>query len=103
VRGQVQEADFTAKDALYQAAKYALLDDAKSCFSILPEVFSSKKLDAERLATWPIFREMRKSPLYQDFLRAHGPKLDERPDGKLLKDAALPQLTVGDESAGEPT
>jgi hypothetical protein len=68
VRNDIENADFSAKDSLYQAARFALLDNEKEFFAVLPDVFRAKKLDMDKLATWPIFKEMRKSPLYQEFV-----------------------------------
>jgi hypothetical protein len=73
VRSAVESADFSAKDELYQAARLALLDNDKAFFTLLPDVLSAEKLDLERLAKWPIFKSMRESRLYEEFVKAHTP------------------------------
>lgn len=101
VRSQVRDSDFSAKDELYQAARYALLDDDKSFFSLLPAVFDGGKLDLDRLGTWPIFREMRKSQLYQDFLQSRGDDPSRSPAERFLTARIVPQLAAPGGNSGE--
>lgn len=64
VQTEVEAADFSAKDELYQLARYALLDDAKGFFKLLPSLSANKKLSLAALRTWPIFRGMRSHEEY---------------------------------------
>ena len=67
VRSEVEKADFSAKEPLFQLARLALLDNNEQFFQLLPEILASKKLGYDDLETWPIFREMRKAPAYGPF------------------------------------
>jgi hypothetical protein len=66
VHGEVQEADFSAKDDIYQLARIVLLDQYSEAFKRLPRLFSSGKIERDHLITWPIFRELRKQSQYQE-------------------------------------
>jgi hypothetical protein len=71
IRSVVETADFSAKDEVYQVARFALLDNDEKFFKLLPDVFSANKLDLDRLTTWPIFKSMLKSKLYEGFVKAY--------------------------------
>ena len=79
VQKEVQASDFSAKDDLFQLARYALLDDYDTFFKLIP------------LRTWPIFREARKDPRFRKYagrtFQGAGRKKDatspKRPSGKL--------------------
>ena len=68
VRKEVERADFSAKDPLYQLALLALDNKNERFFSLLPVVPRSEKLTLKDLKAWPIFREMREDPTYPSFL-----------------------------------
>ena len=68
VRKEVEQADFSAKDPLYQLALLALHDRNEDFFSLLPVVLRSEKFTVEELKAWPIFREMREDPAYKSFI-----------------------------------
>lgn len=61
---QVRGADYSAKDELFQLAQYALLDDDKRFFEMLPGILKSEKLSTTDLKQWPIFRRMREHAKY---------------------------------------
>jgi len=67
IRFEVEKADFSAKEPLFQLARLALLDENEQFFQLLPEVLASRKLGYDHLETWMIFREMRKDPAYSPF------------------------------------
>ncbi len=68
VKTEVEQADFTAKDPLYQLALLSLMDRTDEFFSLLPKVLQSGGLSRDDLATWPIFRNMRTHDKYQSFM-----------------------------------
>ena len=80
---EMQETDFSAKDELFQLARYALLDETERFFRLLPTVLESKKLNKEQLLTWPIFREMRKANEFAKFVGTTDGV--EPKDGQLLR------------------
>jgi hypothetical protein len=68
VRKDVEAADFSAKDDLFQLARFALLDDRGAFFKAVPAAIRNKKLTREMLAEWPIFKEVRKDPRSSKYL-----------------------------------
>ncbi|MGA9996017.1 MAG: hypothetical protein WBP93_11420, partial [Pyrinomonadaceae bacterium] len=69
IRKNIEQADFSAKDPLYQLAQLALLNRNEEFFSLLPEVLRSQKLTTEDLQQWPLFREMRKEAAFNSFIQ----------------------------------
>ena len=69
VRQEVEQADFSAKDPLYQLALLALQNKTNAFLSLLPIVLRSGKLTIEDFNNWPIFREMRKAEAIRSFLK----------------------------------
>ena len=67
VRKEVEDSDFTAKDDLYQLARHALLDDTDAFLKLVPAMIKNKKITREMLATWPIFKEMRKDDRFKKY------------------------------------
>lgn len=59
VRDEVSRADFSAKDAQFQLARAALLDDESSFCGLLKKVAGSGNLPRNEFEAWPLFREMR--------------------------------------------
>jgi hypothetical protein len=106
IKAEIQSEDFTAKDEVYQLARYALLDDMNAFMSLLPKVLKAGKLDAERLRTWPIFKEMRKTPEFFNFVKEHGSefKLEEDIDGNKdpKQDGADVRSIESTETSAEP-
>lgn len=68
IQREVEQADFSAKDPLYQLALLALKNETEELLSLLPIVLRSGKLTIEDFNTWPIFREMRKADAYRSFI-----------------------------------
>ena len=68
IRKEVEQADFSARDSLYQLGQLALLNKNEAFFSLLPDVLRSGKLTIEDLRAWPVFREMREDPAYNLFI-----------------------------------
>jgi hypothetical protein len=71
IKPDVEEADFSAKDELFQLGRLALLSETKPFFDLLPSVIHSEKLTCAQLRDWPIFREMRKCEEYRKFYEEH--------------------------------
>ncbi|HZI56051.1 MAG TPA: hypothetical protein VFF39_04720 [Verrucomicrobiae bacterium] len=69
VKSDIESADFSAKDELFQIGRYALLDDVENFVKLLPIVLGADKLDEEKLVTWPIFKEMVKTERVSEFLK----------------------------------
>jgi hypothetical protein len=67
VQKEVEAADFSAKDDLFQLARHALLDDSVTFFRLVPSAIKNGKLTKEMLATWPMFREMRKDDRFKKY------------------------------------
>lgn len=76
VADEIKRADFSAKEEIYQLARYALLDDVTAFVALLPKVARAGKLNRLQLARWPIFREMRKTEEFATFMRVHGEELN---------------------------
>jgi hypothetical protein len=68
VRSEVEKADFSAKEPLFQLALAALQDDLDKFFELLPEVLDSKRLSLDHLDRWPIFRGIRPTERYGLFM-----------------------------------
>jgi hypothetical protein len=68
VRPEIEKADFSAKEPLFQLALAALRDDLDKLFEILPEVLDSKKLSLDELDRWPIFRAIRSTERFELFM-----------------------------------
>lgn len=67
IKEQVERADFSAKNEIFQLTKFALLDNNYEFYNLLPKVLESGKLTRTDLKTWPIFREMRNDPIYGQY------------------------------------
>lgn len=64
IKTDVEDADFSAKDTIFQLALHAITGREKEFIALLPKVLRSKVLSLNQLDTWPIFREMRDTPRY---------------------------------------
>jgi hypothetical protein len=73
-RLEIEKADFSAKDEIYQLTRFALLDETKKFFSILPRLMSDNKLDFDMLNEWPIFKGIRATKEFEEFARKHKPR-----------------------------
>jgi hypothetical protein len=78
VRSEVEAADFSAKDRLFQISRLALLDKTEDFFAMLPSVLDSKHLDLDMLYSWPIFRSIRATETFKSLYGI-------RDDGKASK------------------
>ncbi len=61
---EVSEADFSAADDKFLLAKYALLNQEKEFFALLPSILEAEKLSLKDLANEPLYKEMRESEEY---------------------------------------
>jgi hypothetical protein len=100
VRSDVESADFSAKDELFQIGRYALLDDVENFVKLLPIVLGAEKLDQEKLGTWPIFKEMVKTEPVLEFLKLRGPEI-KSVKGKEADVSRRDDSEFADEHAGE--
>lgn len=76
VRRDIDNVDFSAKDEMYRLARFALLDDYKEFFNLLPQVLHNKKLGVDELKTWPIFQGIRQTNEYAEFVRTRGKEFE---------------------------
>jgi hypothetical protein len=67
IKDHVEGADLSAKDEMFQLARFALLDKITEFYDLLPKVLESGKLTQADLKTWPIFREMRNDSKYEQY------------------------------------
>lgn len=81
VRNEVEQADFTAKDETYQVARQTLLDKFDDVVGSIPCLLKAEKLSRKQLEEWPIFRELRKS---QVFDRLHNADEGSRSDAEQI-------------------
>ena len=65
------------KPVVFPSAPVLLVDDEEQFFELLPHVLSSEKLPPLALVEWPLFREMRKSPRYEEEYQPHMEDLAE--------------------------
>lgn len=59
IRKEIEDADFSAKDGLYQVARLTLLGRFDDVFDAIPNLLRAEKITVEQLQDWPIFREVR--------------------------------------------
>src|ERR1700749_370284 len=84
IKNEVESADFSGKGLASQLALYALTDKVSEFFHLLPDVVVIKmkselmghRITYEDLDTWPIFREIRKDPLYAKFREEHASEFE---------------------------
>ena len=65
IRNDVENVDFSAKDAIYRLALLAIKSDVTGFFELLPVVLASGRVTAHDLEDWPIFREVRSDERFQ--------------------------------------
>jgi hypothetical protein len=59
IRSEVESADFTAKDGLFQLARFVLLEDYSEAVPIAKSLIEADKLPLADLEEWPIFKLFR--------------------------------------------
>ncbi|MFZ0946327.1 MAG: hypothetical protein WAN54_20720 [Syntrophobacteraceae bacterium] len=64
VRPEIEKIDFSAKDELFEAFRFALLDQEENFFPLSDNLVKIGKLTTSNLEEWPIFREIRKTTIY---------------------------------------
>jgi hypothetical protein len=67
VKREIESTNYSDKKEIFQLGLFALKDDKKSFFEILPAALDSQQLNIERLEEFPIFKEMRESEEYGKF------------------------------------
>jgi hypothetical protein len=67
-RSDVELADFSAKEQVFQLAQFALLDNVDAFFELLPHALETGSLPKGALTEWPLFRHMRLEDLCAPFL-----------------------------------
>lgn len=78
IKKEIQEADFSGMLGLFALAKCALLDELDAFFKTLPSLVDTKEVSIEDLEEWPLFKEVRQSDLYREFLSSHAPKKSKK-------------------------
>jgi len=68
VRREVDELDLSAKTIEFRLAVLALQDKSDEFMALLPKALEGGQLSREDIATWPLFREMRRVPSCQQYL-----------------------------------
>lgn len=70
IRESLEREDFSASTKDFQLAVFALRNDIKGFFELLPSVIDVG-LSIAALKEWPLFREIRESQEYSDFIAAY--------------------------------
>jgi len=73
VRAEVENADYSAKDEVYQLGLFALKSDLDALFSLADKTIQRSALGIDVFDNWPIFREMRAHAGYATFKQKHTP------------------------------
>ena len=100
IRQEVEKADFSAKDQIFQLALHALADRTDAFFKLLPGIIASKKLQPTDIESWPIFREMRKDHRYEQFRAKH---LSKKADSTIITTTSSTKLERGKSSSSSAT
>jgi hypothetical protein len=82
IREEVEAADFTAKDEVFQLARLALLDDDKNFFKLVPRLIKNRKVTREMLIEWPIFRHLRSMSQFQKLTQSRAKKASKPSSAK---------------------
>jgi hypothetical protein len=69
VADEIEKADFSAKDAVFQMSKAVLQGDVKSAVSLITTATKNGSLEAADLAEWPLFRELRETTPFRQLER----------------------------------
>ena len=81
--------DYRAKEPVFRLCLMALRDEVDELVDILPKAIERENLQLEHLREWPIFREVRKHPLYLASLDAerlesqNGSRTDEETEAEM--------------------
>jgi hypothetical protein len=59
LRSEIESADFSAKEDLFQLARLVLLDDFEKAIPLIEELLKNNKLPLNALEEWPIFKKIR--------------------------------------------
>jgi hypothetical protein len=78
VSQDVEECDFSANDEIFQLAKYVLLDENDRFFDLTPGMVDKGTIPSKALVDWPLFRQMREDPRFENLRE----ELDIREDGE---------------------
>lgn len=77
VRPEIEAWDISALSPEYAAAKMALLDDYDHLFELLPSLYDQRLLKAQHLREWPLFKEARQHPRWEEIEKLLPPKDEE--------------------------
>lgn len=66
VRGDIEQADFSAKKLRFSIGQAALLDDDEKFFSLVDEAVRVGEISEKDLKEWPIFRKIRETQRFKD-------------------------------------
>jgi len=67
IKEEIFNTDYSDKMEIFQLGLFALKEDKKSFFKVLPIALDSGQLNIEKLEEFPIFEEMRNSDEYEKF------------------------------------
>lgn len=67
IKDEIIKQDFSDKQELFQLCLFAIKDEYEQFFKLLPSLIPNT-LDIDSIKTWPIFREIRTRPEYDDFI-----------------------------------
>lgn len=70
VRKDIEQVDFSAKEDLLQLARMVLLDQLEDAMVLVKSLFAAQKIDLTSLETWPIFKELRNTESFIEFVTA---------------------------------
>ena len=70
IKTEVENFDVSAKNEIFLATKYALLDDFKNLSNILDKLIN-KSIPANYIKEWPLFLQYRDTQEYTDFVKIH--------------------------------
>ncbi|MCH7621197.1 MAG: hypothetical protein IH870_04795 [Chloroflexi bacterium] len=70
IQQEIESTDFSAKDKQFRLAQRALLDDATGFFEMVPSLLQDETITEQALQEWPLFKNMRETEEYQEFMAA---------------------------------
>ena len=90
VKEEIIKADLSGMKEVFELSRYILLDDYKAFFKILPRALANKDLTKKDLETWPLFRLLRETDQYKNFMKAEfEEKVTKLPQKTQIKDSNL--------------
>jgi hypothetical protein len=69
IRAEVEAWDVSALKPEFTLARAALLEERDEAFRLIPKLLANGSLLIESLSTWPLFRELRADPRFEDLVK----------------------------------